>query len=88
MAERENWGSRFGFLMASIGYSMGVGNFWRFPYMAGTNGGGVFLLFYLLVVALITIPMFTIEVAMGKASRTEPVGTYKVLKPGTPWLRA
>jgi neurotransmitter:Na+ symporter, NSS family len=85
MAERENWSSRFGFLMASIGYSMGVGNFWRFPYMAGTNGGGVFLLFYLIVVALITIPMFTIEVAMGKASRTEPVGTYKILKPGTPW---
>jgi len=85
MAERENWGSRFGFLMAAIGYSMGVGNFWRFPYMAGTNGGGLFLLFYLIVVALITIPMYTIEMALGKASRTEPVGTYKVLKPGTPW---
>ena len=86
MAERENWGSRFGFLMASIGYSMGVGNFWRFPYMAGTHGGGVFLLFYLLVVALISIPLFTIEVSMGKAARTEPVGAYKALKPGTPWF--
>lgn len=86
MAERENWGSRFGFLMASIGYSMGVGNFWRFPYLAGKYGGGAFLLFYLVVVLLISIPLFTIEVSLGKAARTEPVGAYKKLKPGTPWF--
>jgi NSS family neurotransmitter:Na+ symporter len=86
MAERERWGSRFGFLMASIGYSVGVGNFWRFPYLTGKYGGAAFLIFYLFVVALISIPLFTIEIALGKASRKEPVGTYKILKPGSPWF--
>ncbi len=86
MAERERWGSRLGFIMASIGYSMGVGSFWRFPYLTGKYGGAAFLLFYLLVVALITVPLFAIEISLGKASRKEPIGTYKLLKPGTPWF--
>ncbi len=85
MEERENWGSRIGFILASIGYAVGMGNLWRFPAMVGQYGGGIFLLFYLLVVFLIGIPMLSIEISLGKSTRKDPVGAYKTLKPGTPW---
>jgi NSS family neurotransmitter:Na+ symporter len=84
--QRESWGSRIGFILASIGYAVGIGNLWRFPSMVGQYGGGAFLLFYLFVVFLIGIPMLSIEISLGKATRQDPVGAYKALRPGTPWF--
>ncbi|KCZ54043.1 symporter [Hyphomonas beringensis] len=64
----EHWGSRFGFIMASVGSAVGLGNFWRFPYTAGENGGGAFILFYIICVLLIGMPLLMAEYAMGRKS--------------------
>ncbi len=64
----DTWGSRFGFIMAAVGSSVGLGNFWRFPYTAGENGGGAFIIIYLLCVALVGFPLIMAEYAMGRKS--------------------
>ena len=64
----ETWGSRFGFIMAAVGSSVGLGNFWRFPYTAGENGGGAFILVYLVCVTLIGLPVLMGEYGMGRKS--------------------
>ncbi|MEZ5953112.1 MAG: sodium-dependent transporter [Hyphomonas sp.] len=64
----ETWGSRFGFIMAAVGSSVGLGNFWRFPYTAGENGGGAFILIYIACVVLIGLPVLMAEYAMGRKS--------------------
>lgn len=64
----ETWGSRFGFIMAAVGSSVGLGNFWRFPYTAGENGGGAFILIYLACVVGIGLPLLMAEYAMGRKS--------------------
>ncbi|MEE4174125.1 MAG: sodium-dependent transporter [Xanthomonadales bacterium] len=64
----ETWGSRFGFIMAAVGSSVGLGNFWRFPYTAGENGGGAFIILYLLCVLLIGLPLLMAEYAIGRKS--------------------
>ena len=62
----ETWGSKFGFIMAAVGSSVGLGNFWRFPYTAGENGGGAFIVIYLLCVAFIGLPLLMAEYSMGR----------------------
>ncbi|MEX1251564.1 MAG: sodium-dependent transporter [Hyphomonas sp.] len=64
----ENWSSRFAFIMVAIGSSVGLGNFWRFPYTAGANGGGAFILIYIFCVVLIALPLMMGEYAMGRKS--------------------
>ena len=64
----ETWGSRFGFLMAAVGSSVGLGNFWRFPYTAGENGGGAFILIYIICAAFIGLPVLMAEYGMGRKS--------------------
>ncbi len=64
----ESWGSRFGFIMAAVGSSVGLGNFWRFPYTAGENGGGAFIVIYIFCVLLIGLPLLMSEYAMGRKS--------------------
>ena len=64
----ETWGSKFGFIMAAVGSSVGLGNFWRFPYTAGENGGGAFILIYLACVAFIGLPLLMAEYSMGRKS--------------------
>ncbi|MGB3624349.1 MAG: sodium-dependent transporter [Henriciella sp.] len=64
----ETWGSKFGFMMAAVGSSVGLGNFWRFPYTAGENGGGAFIAIYIACVALIGLPLLMAEYAMGRKS--------------------
>jgi len=86
MEKRENWSTRFAFILSTLGFSAGIGNLWRFPYLVGKYGGGVFLLFYLLVVFLIAIPLFSIEITLGKATRKDPVGAYKTLAPKSYWF--
>lgn len=64
----ETWGSKFGFIMAAVGSSVGLGNFWRFPYTAGENGGGAFILIYILSVLMVGLPLLMAEYAMGRKS--------------------
>ncbi len=79
--ERESWTTRLTFILATLGFSAGIGNMWRFPYLVGKYGGGIFLLFYLFIVFVIAIPLFSIEITLGKATRRDPVGAYKALAP-------
>ena len=84
---RENWGSRFGFIMATAGFSIGLGNIWRFPYLVGMNGGGAFVLVYLIICLLIGIPLFTMEMSIGRKTQLNPVeGMRAVTKKGSPWV--
>ncbi len=84
--KRESFGSRLGFLLVSAGCAIGIGNVWRFPYVAGKNGGGYFVLFYLLCLLIMGVPVLTMELAVGRASRKSAVLAYKTLeKPGQRW---
>ena len=83
---RENFKSRLGFILVSAGCAIGIGNVWKFPYVAGQNGGGVFVLFYLLFLLIMGVPVLTMELALGRASRQGVVGSYKALeKPKSLW---
>lgn len=84
--ERENLKSRLGFILLSAGCAIGIGNVWRFPYIVGNYGGGIFVLFYLLFLALIGIPVLTIEFSIGRASQKSTAKAYQELEPrGTKW---
>ena len=84
--KRENFQSRLGFLLVSAGCAIGIGNVWKFPYVTGANGGGVFVLFYLLSLALMGVPILSMELAVGRASRKSAVQGYQALeKPGSKW---
>ena len=84
--KRESFRSRLGFLLVSAGCAIGIGNVWRFPYIAGKNGGGYFVLFYLLCLLVMGVPVLTMELAVGRASRRSAVLSYKALeKPGQKW---
>lgn len=84
--KRENWGSRFGFIMATAGFSIGLGNIWRFPYLTGMNGGGAFLFVYLIICVLIGIPLFNMEMSLGRKTQLDPVrGMRSLSKKGSPW---
>lgn len=71
------WGTRFGFLMAAIGSSVGLGNFWRFPYVAGENGGAAFIVIYLLCVVFIALPILMAELSVGRHARRSAVGSVR-----------
>lgn len=84
--KRENFNSRIGFIFVSAGCAIGIGNVWKFPYLAGQNGGGYFVLFYLLFLIIMGIPVMTMELAVGRASRKSAVLGYKALEPaGSKW---
>ena len=84
--KRENFNSRIGFILVSAGCAIGIGNVWKFPYLAGQNGGGYFVLFYLLFLIIMGIPVMTMELAVGRASRKSAVLGYKALEPaGSKW---
>ena len=86
MKEREKLGSRLGFILISAGCAIGIGNVWKFPYMAGQGGGGAFVLFYLLFLLLLGLPIMTMEFSVGRASQKSPVKAYYALeKPGQKW---
>lgn len=84
--EREKFGSRIGFILLSAGCAIGIGNVWRFPYIAGMYGGGMFVLFYLFFLATMGIPVMTMEFAVGRASRKSIIKSFTALeKPGQKW---
>ena len=84
--KRESFKSRLGFLLIAAGCAIGIGNVWRFPYIAGNYGGGVFVLFYLIFLVILAVPVLTMELAIGRASRKSTVSAYNELeKPGQKW---
>lgn len=84
--QRENFKSRLGFILISAGCAVGIGNVWKFPYITGQNGGGIFVLFYLFFLITVGVPVLTMEFAVGRASRKSIVNCYQELeKPGSKW---
>ncbi len=84
--KREQLGSRMGFIMLSAGCAIGCGNVWKFPWMCGQNGGGSFMLVYLLCLIILGIPALTMEFSIGRAAQTSPLYMYRKLeKPGQKW---
>ena len=84
--KRESFKSRLGFLLVSAGCAIGIGNVWRFPYITGQNGGGIFVLVYLLFLLIMGVPVLTMELAVGRASGKSAIKAYKALeKPRSKW---
>lgn len=84
--EREGFKSRLGFILVSAGCAIGIGNVWRFPYIVGQNGGGIFVAIYLFFLLIMGVPVLTMELAVGRASRKSAVLGYKELeKEGSKW---
>ncbi len=83
---KEGFGSRLGFILVSAGCAVGIGNVWKFPYIAGQNGGAIFVLFYLLFLVLMGVPVLTMELSIGRATGKTIIGAYRSLeKPGQKW---
>ena len=74
--ERETFQSRLGFLLLSAGCAIGIGNVWKFPYMVGNNGGGIFVLFYLVFLAIMGVPILSMELAIGRGSKKSTVRVW------------
>ncbi len=86
-AERGHWGSRLGFILAATGSAVGLGNIWRFPYITGENGGGLFVVVYLACVALVGLPIMMAEIFIGRTAQLSPVGAvHSMSAPRSPWL--
>ena len=84
---RSQWKSQVGFVLAAAGSAIGLGNIWKFPYICGENGGGLFVLVYLACIFLVGLPIMTAEVLIGRATRQSPVGAFRSLSaPASPWL--
>ncbi len=78
-ATTERWSSRRGFLLAAIGFSVGLGNIWRFPYVVGENGGSAFVIIYLLCAFAIGLPLLVTELAIGRLGRSNPSESYRAV---------
>ena len=83
--ERENFGNRFGVLVAMAGSAIGLGNLWRFPYLVGSYGGAAFIFVYIFCFFMLCLPIFMSEVIVGRRSRANAYGAFKKLAPGTRW---
>ena len=84
-SNRDGFSSQLGVIAAAAGSAIGLGNIWRFPYVAGENGGGAFLLLYLFFVLAIGIPVMLSEFTIGRGAKRNAVGSFKKLAPGKPW---
>ena len=87
LKQRSHWGSRVGFILAAAGAAVGLGNIWKFPYVTGENGGGIFVLVYLACVFLVGLPIMIAEILIGRTTQSSPVGAFTSLA-GTrsPWV--
>ncbi len=83
--QRDSFGSKFGVFAAVVGSAVGLGNIWRFPYMAGENGGGAFLIVYFAFVLIIGIPVVISEFIIGRRGQSNSYGSFRKLAPGKPW---
>jgi neurotransmitter:Na+ symporter, NSS family len=84
--KRGFWASRMGFVLAASGSAIGLGNVWKFPYITGQNGGGAFVLIYLVCIFIIGLPIMLAEFTLGRKTNLNPVGAFKTLKPNSPWV--
>ena len=84
-SKRDRWGSHRGFLLATLGSAVGLGNVWRFSYEARENGGGAFLLVYLAMVCLVGVPLLLGEFAIGRRTQRESAAAIAMLSPVSPW---
>lgn len=84
--ERDQWGSRLGFIMAAAGSAIGLGNLWKFPYMAGKNGGGAFVFVYLIILFIVGFTLMLAEITIGRHTQLSSVGAYKKLSQKWAWL--
>lgn len=82
---RGSWTGHVGFVLAAAGSAIGLGNIWMFPYRTGTNGGAAFVLVYLAAVAAIGVPLLLAEVLIGRSTKRNPVGAFRVLRAGSSW---
>ncbi|XP_054454431.1 sodium-dependent neutral amino acid transporter B(0)AT2-like [Anoplopoma fimbria] len=78
---RAGWNSKIEYFLAQVGFSVGLGNVWRFPYLCHQNGGGAFLLLYVLLMLVVGIPLFFLELAAGQAIRQGSIGVWKYISP-------
>ncbi|MDP3399762.1 MAG: sodium-dependent transporter, partial [Brevundimonas sp.] len=85
---REQWGSSTGFIVATIGAAVGLGNIWRFAYVTGETGGAAFLLLYLACVALIGLPLMVAELALGRRAGVDAVTAFETGRGASIWRRA
>ena len=86
MKERESFGSRLGFILVSAGCAIGIGNVWKFPYLAGENGGGLFVLFYFIFLLIMGVPVMSMELAIGRRSRKSGAeGFREIERKGSKW---
>ncbi|MGC9343236.1 MAG: sodium-dependent transporter, partial [Bacteroidales bacterium] len=83
--ERDSFSSKFGVIAAAAGSAIGLGNIWRFPYVAGENGGAAFLFIYLLSIVVIGVPVMLSEFVIGRGAQKNPYGAFRALAPGKPW---
>ncbi|MDO5566519.1 MAG: sodium-dependent transporter [Planctomycetia bacterium] len=79
--EREHWGGNLGFILASAGSAIGLGNIWKFPYITGENGGGAFVLVYLACILIIGLPVMICEITLGRNTQQNPFGAFRQLAP-------
>lgn len=84
-SKRDSFSSKIGIIAAVAGSAIGLGNIWRFPYVAGENGGAAFLVFYILFIIMIGIPVMLSEFVIGRRAQRNPFGAFRLLKPGQPW---
>ncbi|MBO1910498.1 sodium-dependent transporter, partial [Microvirga sp. 3-52] len=85
MAPREQWTSKIGFILAAAGSAIGLGAIWKFPYMAGTNGGSVFVLLFIISTIAIGLPILLAEFVIGRMGQADAVTAFKRLAPGSKW---
>ncbi|HPI14722.1 MAG: sodium-dependent transporter [Spirochaetota bacterium] len=79
---REHWGSKIGFILAAAGSAIGLGNIWKFPYLAGENGGGAFVVLYLICIVVLGLPVMIAEIVIGRHTGRDPVGAFKQIGGG------
>jgi len=84
-ANRGQWSSKLGFILAAAGSAIGLGNIWRFPYIVGANGGAAFVLLYIFFVIIIGMPYMFAELALGRSVQKNPVGAISAIKPDSAW---
>lgn len=83
--KREQWGSKAGFVLAAAGSAIGLGNIWKFPYVAGQNGGAAFIIIFLLCIMLIGLPVVIAEILLGRKTQRNAVGAYKAISKSNWW---
>ena len=85
ISQRGKWGSKLGFVLAAAGSAIGLGNIWRFPTVTGENGGAAFVIVYIACVLLIGVPIMLAEFTIGRRAKSDPMGAFRKLAPGTLW---